>query len=205
WLNQTFFGRPSNIGEDRAITNLIIREGYDVLYQRNAVAYTNVPTGYMGLCKMFLRWARSHIRESIAMSGFAFKKFRNDSLAGLRINLILHWLGIILSPFFLFAMIACLYWQPLWFGLCAMVGIIITSTVTGIVYTKQCRNSDALLSYLYGLFVFVSLSWISIYSLATMHHSGWLTRSNSIKKETSSTIPHRFYFDSCSMGSNLEL
>ncbi|MDO9565159.1 MAG: glycosyltransferase [Candidatus Desulfaltia sp.] len=182
WLNQTFFGKPSNIGEDRAITNLIIREGYDVLYQRNAVAYTNVPTGYTGLCKMFLRWARSHIRESIAMSRFAFKKFRNDSLAGLRINLILHWVGIILSPFFLFATIACLYWQPLGFGLCVMVGIIITSTVTGIVYTKQCGNSDALLSYLYGLFVFVSLSWISIYSLATMHHSGWLTRSNSIKK-----------------------
>ena len=195
WLNQTFFGRPSNIGEDRAITNLIIREGYDVLYQQNAVAYTNVPTGYTGLCKMFLRWARSHIRESIAMSRFAFKKFRNDSVAGLRINLILHWFGIILSPFFLFATIACIYWQPFGFGLCVMVGIIITSTVTGIVYTKRCGNSDALLSYLYGLFVFVSLSWISTYSLATMHHSGWLTRSNTVKKETSSNILHRFYFD----------
>lgn len=195
WLNQTFFGRPSNIGEDRAITNLVIREGYDVLYQQNAVAFTNVPTGYTGLCKMFLRWARSHIRETIVMSKFAFKKFRSDSVAGLRINLILHWIGIILSPFFLFATIACVYWQPLGFGLCVLVGIIITSTVTGIVYTKRCGNTDALLSYLYGLFVFVSLSWISTYSLATLHHSGWLTRSNAIKKEASSNILHRFYFE----------
>ncbi len=195
WLNQTFFGRPSNIGEDRAITNLVIREGYDVIYQQNAVAYTNVPTGYTGLCKMFLRWARSHIRETIVMSRFAFRKFRNDSVSGLRINLILHWFGIILSPFFLFATIACLWWQPLGFGLCVMVGIIITSTVTGIVYTKRCGNSDGLLSFLYGLFVFVSLSWISTYSLATLHHSGWLTRSNAVKKERASAIIQKFYFD----------
>lgn len=195
WLDQTFFGKPANIGEDRAITNLIIREGFDVFYQRNAVAYTNVPVGYTGLCKMFLRWARSHIRETITMSQFAFRRFRNDSVSGLRINLILHWFGIILSPFFLFATIACLWWQPLGFGLCVMVGIIITSTITGIVYTKRCGNSDALLSYLYGLFVFISLSWISTYSLATMHHSGWLTRSNAVKKETSSRILHRFCFD----------
>ncbi|MDQ1331492.1 MAG: hyaluronan synthase [Thermodesulfobacteriota bacterium] len=195
WLNQTFFGRPSNIGEDRAITNLVIREGYDVFYQQNAVAYTNVPTGYTGLCKMFLRWARSHIRETIVMSRFAFRKFRFDSVFGLRVNLILHWFGIVLSPFFLFATIACLYWRPLGFGLCVMVGIILTSTVTGIVYTKRCGNSDALLSYLYGLFVFISLSWISTYSLATMHHSGWLTRNNTVKKQTSATILHKFYFD----------
>ena len=43
WINQTFMGQPSDIGEDRAMTNMILKQGYHVLFQRNAYAYTNVP------------------------------------------------------------------------------------------------------------------------------------------------------------------
>ncbi|MBF0234912.1 MAG: glycosyltransferase family 2 protein, partial [Desulfamplus sp.] len=32
WLHQKFCGQPANIGEDRAMTNLILREGYHVLF-----------------------------------------------------------------------------------------------------------------------------------------------------------------------------
>src|SRR5204863_4028424 len=35
WENQTFFGAPSTYGEDRALTNFILAEGYDTVYQRN--------------------------------------------------------------------------------------------------------------------------------------------------------------------------
>ena len=40
WVKQTFGGRPSNIGEDRAMTNLLLREGHHVHFQSNAVAFT---------------------------------------------------------------------------------------------------------------------------------------------------------------------
>lgn len=205
WLNQTFFGKPSNIGEDRAITNLIIREGYNVFYQQNAVAFTNVPVRYTNLCKMLLRWARSHIRETIVMSGFIFKKFRNDSVLGVRINLILHWLGIILSPFFLFVTIAFCYWHALEFGICILVGIIFTSGIASILYTKRCGNSDGLFSFLYGIFVLVSLSWISVYSLATLHHSGWLTRSSSAKTGKLSLVTNRIYFNFAGVNSGKKI
>jgi len=33
WLNQTFMGRPAKIGEDRAITNLVLQGGYHVTFQ----------------------------------------------------------------------------------------------------------------------------------------------------------------------------
>lgn len=46
WVNQTFMGRPSDIGEDRAMTNMILKQGYHILFQRNAYVYTNIPKRY---------------------------------------------------------------------------------------------------------------------------------------------------------------
>ncbi|MGB5158832.1 glycosyltransferase family 2 protein [Desulfobacterium sp. N47] len=195
WLNQTFFGKPSSIGEDRAMTNLIIREGYNVFYQQNSVAFTNVPVKYTNLCKMLLRWARSHIRETIVMSGFIFKKFRKDSALGARINFILSSIGIILSPLFIFVTISFCCWHIVEFGISILIGIIFTSSMASILYAKRCGNSDGLFAYLYGVFVLVSLSWISAYSLVTLHHSGWLTRGNSTKTGNLSLETNRFYLN----------
>ncbi|MBU3946792.1 MAG: glycosyltransferase family 2 protein [Proteobacteria bacterium] len=196
WLNQTFLGRPSTIGEDRAMTNLIVREGYNVFYQQNAVAFTNVPVGYTNLCKMLLRWARSHIRETIVMARFIFKKFRKHSALGARINFILNSFGIILSPLFIFVTIAFCCWHIVEFGISILIGIIFTSSAASILYTKRCGNSDGLFAYLYGVFVLVSLSWISAYSLVTVHHSGWLTRGDSSKTGKLSKGKYRVYFNS---------
>src|SRR5690606_17008311 len=33
WINQTFMGQPSDIGEDRAMTNMILKQGYHVQFQ----------------------------------------------------------------------------------------------------------------------------------------------------------------------------
>ena len=63
WERQTFLGVPCTYGEDRALTNLILGAGYDTVYQRTAIVHTMVPTTYGKLCRMFLRWDRSYIRE----------------------------------------------------------------------------------------------------------------------------------------------
>src|SRR5699024_10270378 len=39
WINQTFMGQASTIGEDRAMTNMILKQGYHVFFQRNAFVY----------------------------------------------------------------------------------------------------------------------------------------------------------------------
>ena len=61
WRHQTFMGRPATIGEDRALTNCILRQGFYSVYQRAALVYTTVPETYRGLCKMFLRWDRGQL------------------------------------------------------------------------------------------------------------------------------------------------
>lgn len=176
WLAQTFCGRAANIGEDRAMTNLILREGYYVTFQQNAVVYTDVPTKYTTLCKMFLRWARSNIRETIVMTGFAFRRFRQGSMLGARINLLLSLLVLTKSQIFLFITFGMLIWRPVEVGLNLLIGTIIFSSLSALIYLYKYRSTDAIWAYGYGVFWFFSLSWITPYALLTPHRAGWLTR-----------------------------
>jgi len=176
WLNQKFMGRDANIGEDRAMTNLILREGYHVHFQEDAVVYTNVPTRYRNLCNMLIRWARSNVRENISMSTFTFRKFREGPMSGARINLVQQMFAMVVPPLFLCAIMLCLLWKPHVFLLHILIGTAIWSSVPAIIYAMRHRSSEALWAYAYGGFYFAALSWINAYALFTMHRSGWLTR-----------------------------
>ena len=74
WQNQTFGGVRCTFGEDRALTNDLLRAGWNTHYQQSAVVQTIVPTTYDRLCKMFLRWDRSYVREEIRFMGLVGKR-----------------------------------------------------------------------------------------------------------------------------------
>lgn len=176
WTAQTFMGRPSNIGEDRAMTNLILREGYDVCFQQDAVVRTMVPVGYRGLCRMFLRWERSNVRETLVMSTFAFRRFREGSIIGARVNLVLSWLGLAMAPFLIPFTLASFAIHPVNCLLGILSGVLIGSSIPAAFCTWRERTDEGIWSYLYGVFWFFGLSWITPYSIMTAHNSGWLTR-----------------------------
>jgi len=176
WLNQTFCGNPANIGEDRAMTNLILREGYFVLFQQNAKVYTEVPIKYTNLCKMYLRWARSNVREIIAMTKFIFKPFRIESKLGARINFISGWLALTKGTVFLFIVWALIINNPIPYGISTICGIIVSSGLASLIYAWKFSSFSSLWSFIYGIFFFISLFWIRPYALITPHKGGWLTR-----------------------------
>src|SRR5690606_36835641 len=90
-------GNYATIGEDRAMTNLILKQGYEVQFQKNANVLTNTPTGFKTLHKMFTRWGRSNVRETLAMNSFVFKNFREKNKAGARIVFFNQWLTLPLA------------------------------------------------------------------------------------------------------------
>ena len=183
WLGQKFFGKPANIGEDRAMTNLILRQGYAVHYQKNATVYTNVPVRYKNLCKMFIRWARSNIRETLVMSTFIFTRFRKKSALGARINFALQFLTMVKSPLLMVGTMGCLLFKPFEFGLSMLMGVLVYSTLSAVFYWWRCRSSEGLWAYAYGLFWTMGLFWISVYALITPHRTGWLTRQREKKEK----------------------
>ncbi|WP_136480033.1 glycosyltransferase family 2 protein [Cognatitamlana onchidii] len=176
WINQTFMGKPSDIGEDRAMTNMILKQGYHVLFQRNAYAYTNVPEKYNDLYKMFIRWGRSNVRENIAMSKYVFTNFKEESKFGTRLLFLSQSLEIIMCYPFLIFMLLFVVMHPLLFISSTLFSVFILSTFSVIFYAKKYDLSESLWAYTYSILYTFGLFWITPYSIATANKSGWLTR-----------------------------
>lgn len=176
WINQTFMGKRSDIGEDRAMTNMIMKQGYSINFQSNAYVLTNVPEKYKGLYKMFIRWGRSNVREGIKTARFVFTNFRSESKLGTRI-LFMNQLLTILTAFpFLLLMLFIIATQPLLFLASTLLGIFVYSSFPVFFYARRYNLRESLYAYTYSLFYTFSLFWITPYAIATAGKSGWLTR-----------------------------
>lgn len=176
WINQTFMGQPSDIGEDRAMTNMILKQGLHVLFQRNAYVLTNVPEEYKGLYKMFIRWGRSNVRENIMMAQYVFKDFRNESKFGARLLFLNQSLRIIMAYPFLLFMLFFIAVHPVLFFSSTLLSIFIVSSFSVLFYAKRYSLSEAFWAYSYSIFYTFSLFWITPYAIATANKKGWLTR-----------------------------
>ena len=178
WINQTFMGELSDIGEDRAMTNMILKQGYKVKFQRNAYVHTNTPEEYKNLYKMFIRWERSNVRENIMMSKFAFTNFREGPKLGTRLFLLNQWLKVIMAYPLLLLMLFLIATHPILFVSSTLVSILILSSIQAFFFAKRNRNNmwESLWSYPYSIFYAFSLFWITPYAIATASKRGWLTR-----------------------------
>lgn len=183
WINQKFMGQPTDIGEDRAMTNMILKQGYHVLFQRNAYVLTNIPEKFSSLHKMFTRWERSNVRENLMMTRFAFKPFRNGSRLGTRLLLINQWMHMLTAyPLFLL-MVVLLVMHPVLFISSTLLSILIFSSLPAFFYAKKYNIAEAFWAYSYSIFYTFGLFWITPYAMATANRRGWLTRELPVKKQ----------------------
>jgi hyaluronan synthase len=181
WMNQTFMGCLSTIGEDRAMTNFILRDGYKVKFQSDAIVYTNVPVRYQQLCKMLLRWARSNVRETLFMANFVFKKFRGSDRLGVRINFLTSLLDTLVPRLLITLVVLGAFMRPDLVATQLMVGALIATAVQGAFYYFRRKSTDAIWAFAYSLFAAVALSWIAPYAILTAKNGKWLTRELPVK------------------------
>jgi hyaluronan synthase len=172
WLDQTFFGLPATIGEDRALTNLVLRTGQTVRYQSTAHVLTQVPENWRVLTRMLIRWGRSDVRESLVMAKFIFRDRRRQ------LQLVYLWSVIQM-------MVAAILFVPSIVGMVLMpqvLPMVLASTVlaaipaVAIVWALRGR-AVALWAMPWALYGLVALSWITPWSFVSMHRGGWLTRT----------------------------
>ena len=176
WINQTFMGQPSDIGEDRAMTNMILKQGYHVLFQRNAYAYTNVPEKYTGLYKMFIRWGRSNVRENLAMAKYVFTDFRQGPKTGTRVLFLNQVIKLVMSYPSILLMLFFVAMHPVLFISSTLLSILIWSSFPVLFYAKRYKLSESFWAYSYSIFYTFGLFWITPYAIATASRRGWLTR-----------------------------
>lgn len=73
WIHQKFLGRKATFGDDRSLTNFILRHNRTT-YQDTAICETIVPKSYKVFLKQQMRWKRSWLRESLIAARYMWKK-----------------------------------------------------------------------------------------------------------------------------------
>jgi hyaluronan synthase len=176
WNNQTWMGKPSTIAEDRALSNLILRDGHEITFQGNATAWTNVPLTYKGLAKMFMRWERGNVRENLTYLSFCWKPFRKRYWLHANVDFALNSLEMVIPYLLIVASLGYSIFNP-FFGLKYLAFVIIVSTCMQAYYYKQERNTDFLYGILYSIFWFTVMWWVVPYSILTANNGKWGTRT----------------------------
>jgi hyaluronan synthase len=64
-VGQTVLGVPQRVGDDRVLTNELLRTGWRTVYQSTAVVETDAPSEWRRFWCQQLRWARSSQRETL--------------------------------------------------------------------------------------------------------------------------------------------
>ena len=175
WSQQTFLGAPCTFGEDRAMTNFILGEGLDTVYQRKAVVHTIVPETYIKLVKMFLRWERSYVREELRfLTTVLWKRPWNT-----------RWISIVDSFFtnmrfpmiyITLALLITLTISDPFTIVRVLVAIGLMSTLYMLYYLRSEKSLDFVYGIIYAYFAFFALFWIFPYAVITVRARSWLTR-----------------------------
>ncbi|MCG6538453.1 MAG: glycosyltransferase family 2 protein, partial [Syntrophales bacterium LBB04] len=174
WVDQTFLRSRCTYGEDRALTNYILERGFDTVYQRSAVVRTVVPRTYQKLCRMYLRWDRSYVREEIRFARIVWKRpfgacliaFFDKVITNLRFpvaytSLVLLVMHSVKDPTTIIRLVFA-------------IGLV--SSVNMLYYLHSERSWDFLYGIFYAFFSFFTLFWIFPYAAATVRSRAWMTR-----------------------------
>lgn len=171
WLSQKFLGAPATFGDDRALTNAVLRRGFRVLYDSRARTRTVVPDDYHTFWTQQLRWKRSWFRESLLAAKFMWKKPPFASLS--------FYLGLLLPLMGPVVVFRALIWVPLTqhvSPLSYMGGILLMSCMmcTAYLWTKRSRL------WIYGIpfcfYYMFLLVWQLPWAVVTCWKSSWGTR-----------------------------
>jgi hyaluronan synthase len=174
WMQQRFLGAPCTFGEDRAMTNLILSLGYNTVYQRTGRVHTVVPWTYGMLCKMYLRWDRSYVREVMRFLVIVWKRPFWPRL----ISLVDVFITNLRYPIGWISLVLLVVWSVndpatvlrLFFA----IGLF--STLNMLYYFYSERSWYFVYGILYSYFSFLTLFWVFPYAILTVRARTWGTR-----------------------------
>jgi hyaluronan synthase len=174
WKQQTFLGAPCTFGEDRALTNYLFEAGFDTVYQRSAVVHTVVPAAYAKLCRMFIRWDRSYVREEIRFARIVWKRPMPTRLIALYDRLVTNFRYPVYY-WSLVLLVARAAHHPMVLPRMLMV-IGLVSLLNMLYFLRSERSADFVYGVVYSYFSFFTLFWIFPYAFVTVRARSWLTR-----------------------------
>lgn len=170
WVNQRFLGGACTFGDDRSLTNFMIRK-YATAYAFEAKAHTIVPDTFDKYLKQQQRWKKSWVRETWIASSFMWRK---NPLAAL--SFYSYVFLAFASPIVFFRAVV---WHPLETGALPIVyllGLFLMLLLHGLFYRSQVGNRPWFLAIVYFWINTVLLIWQLPWAVVTIRDSRWGTR-----------------------------
>lgn len=170
WLSQTFLGQPATFGDDRSMTNFILKH-HRTVYQDSAICTTIVPSDFKVFLKQQMRWKRSWLRESIRAGGFMWKKEPFHAIS--------FYAGIIVPVLAPLIVIYNMIYVPIvykTFPIVFISGILLMSFLMSFVYLLFRKSKIWIYGLWFCLFYECILIWQMPIACLTFWKSTWGTR-----------------------------
>ncbi|UCC33174.1 MAG: glycosyltransferase [Candidatus Bathyarchaeota archaeon] len=172
YIGQVHRGKRCTFGDDRHLTGLILKSGFNVFFQKTAMAYTVVPNRLGKFATQQLRWNRSFWRENWFSLHWMWRRSKYLTM------------GTIMDSIMPFLYLGSLFWS-LWnhyfsLGLFLFVPYIATASLMAYIrhfeYFRLTRKKDYLIAPIYAWLHTFLLLPISLFALFTTNKTGWGTR-----------------------------
>ncbi|HZP71922.1 MAG TPA: glycosyltransferase [Gaiellaceae bacterium] len=169
--NQHFLGRQSTFGDDRALTNYVLRN-WRVMYQSRAISHTIVPEHLRQFGRQQLRWKKSWLRESIHVSRFIWRK---HPLAAA-----MTYAGVLFPWVAPAVLVHSLYFRALGNGspLFYLMGAYVMAVLYSLYYAVVRKSPLWWHGVTFVAIYMAFLVWQTYYALLTIRNTSWGTRAS---------------------------
>jgi hyaluronan synthase len=169
WEHQRFLGKPATYGDDRALTNYILRN-WRIVFQSAAKSHTIAPTTLRRFLVQQLRWKKSWLRESIHVSKFIWRK-HPAAAAATYLGVLFPWIAPIV-------VVHAIVWRAAAGGspLFYLMGAYVMAVLYSLYYAISRRSPLWWHGVTFVAIYMAFLVWQTYYAIATLRDTSWGTR-----------------------------
>jgi len=170
WINQKFLGHEATFGDDRSMTNFLLRH-HRTGYQDSAICSTIVPSRMKVFLRQQMRWKRSWLRESLRAAGFIWRKEPFMSL--------FFYIGLVVPIAAPVVVVYNLIYVPIMHGVFPstfLMGMLLMAALMSLAHLLFRRSKLWLFGFVFVLFYEFVLLWQMPVAWVTFWKSTWGTR-----------------------------
>ncbi|KAF9914999.1 Hyaluronan synthase 3 [Lobosporangium transversale] len=176
WVQQSFLGVLCTYGDDRHLTNLVLREGFKVKFTHYAICYTDTPIRFIAWVTQQTRWSKSFFREIPIQ------------LASMHLHS--PWMTyallyqLIYPMMMIFSLVNCIYFgtgsQIAWW----LVSIVFVGILKTAYATRITRDKKFIFTTMYGFLYMLGYIPAKIFAALTLYDNSWGTSARLIRNFT---------------------
>ena len=170
WLNQMFLGTRATFGDDRSLTNFVLKT-HRVIFHFGAHCSTYVPNRWPQFFRQQLRWKKSWTRETLVASRILWKKHPIAAIS--------YYQSVLLTLMSPFIVLRAVILHPLLSGGhpgTYMLGLCLVYFFLCVVYYYFTRSRYWFYGMAFAWLYVGALCWMNYYAMVTVTRTQWGTR-----------------------------